>query len=267
MIFAASSNDPTSKDKIAVLVSVECELWARLRKNTGQRAFFEPSIWSLPQVSRSRSSSTSLAWMVKRVLAQHSSLVAWWIQTFIVMLEQFYLGVQRMIWEESEKIENQNQICGTRLETTKTNLFLQFSAEVCLLVCLFVCCFLARLCVFVCLCQHVSFSLSFRVWFPASYSKLVFFMWALTWKEYETVLGWLPGRFRSAFCCCMLWGLQYFCEVAVSASKPSGKQFWRFSCLFSENHQRYIIRKVFFWKRLFFICAGKFSPKNFVLRD
>ena len=50
------------------------------------------------------------------------------------------------------------------------------STEVCLLVRLFVCYFLARSFVFVCLYRHVFFSLSFRVWFPASYSKLVFFM-------------------------------------------------------------------------------------------
>ena len=181
IIFVASSNDPTSKDKIAaVLVSVEREPWTRLGKNTGQRAFFEPSIWSPPQVSRSRSSWTSLAWMVKQMLAQHSSLVAWSIKTFIVMLEQIYLGVQGMIWEESERIENPNQICGTRLETTKTNLLLQRFA--CWFVRLFVVFLFVR--VFICLCRHVFFSLSFRVWFPASYSKLVFFMWALTRKRF-----------------------------------------------------------------------------------
>lgn len=100
------------------------------------------------------------------------------------------------------------------------------STEVCLLVRLFVCYFLARSFVFVCLYRHVFFSLSFRVWFPASYSKLVFFMWALTWKHDSVLLLLLHAM-----------GVAVLCEVAISASKPSEKQFWRFSCLFSENHQ------------------------------
>lgn len=217
-----SSNHQTGKDKIPVLVSVECELWTRLiRRKRGLKGFLcTIDLISAPGFQEQ---------VELDLVGVHGETNARTAQLFGGLVNpNFYSDVGAVLFgcprDVLRRVRKNLKSKPHLWNTVRNYQNKSVSAEVCLLVRSFVCCFFVRSCV--CLFMPTRLSAFLSVFGFRRPVPNLFFSCEHSRGNSSRVA---PRPISFCFLLLHAMGVAVLCEVAVSASKPAEKQFWFFS--------------------------------------